>query len=460
MLQSIYARLRSLFHRFFKNELVRRVVKNSGYLFSATGISAAISMFQSILAARLLGVAGFGILGTITMFTSVVNKLASFRMSELVVKYVGHYTEIGDRQRAAAVFKAAALAEMLASLFAFGLIFALAPLGARYFAKDVSTQNWFVIYGLIVLANLIAESSIGLLQIFDRFRRIAVLNVVQSVFTLTVIALAYVTDGGFLQILLAYLGGKVIGAMGLTIAAMVEATRRWGRGWWRVPLTLLRDQARELVHFAVSTNISATLSLINKDSELLWVSLLRNPVETGYYKLALSLVNLVQLPVSPLPQATYPELSREVARKNWRNVRYVLRQGSILAGTYTLAASLGLFFFGRSIIRVIYKPEFLPAYPALLILLIGYLVANTFYWNRAALLAIGRPDIPAKINLGLAVLKVIGILLLVPVFGYLASAGLLAGSYLIGVTLSVLILRSEVSKREQMDGMQISTLER
>lgn len=460
MLQSIYARLRGLFHRLFRNELIRRVVKNSGYLFSATGISAAISMFQSIMTARLLGVAGFGTLGTITMFTSVVNKLASFRMSELVVKYVGHFTENGDRQRAAAVFKAAALAEMLASLFAFGLIWVLAPLGARYFAKDMGTQNWFVIYGLIVLANLIAESSIGLLQIFDRFRWMAVLNVGQSVFTLAAISLVYVTDGGFLQILLAYLGGKVIGAIGLTIAAIVEATRRWGRGWWRVPLSLLRDQRRELVHFAVSTNISATLSLINKDSELLWVSLLRNPVETGYYKLALSLVNLVQLPVSPLPQATYPELSREVARQNWGNVRYVLRQGSILAGGYTLAASLGLFLFGTPIIRYIYEPEFLPAYPALLILLVGYLVANTFYWNRTALLAIGRPDIPAKVNLGLAVLKVIGILLLVPKFGYLASAGLLSGSYLLGVTLSVLILRSEMSQRERMDRVQVSPLEK
>jgi O-antigen/teichoic acid export membrane protein len=51
-----------------------------------------------------------------------------------------------------------------------------------------------------------------------------------------------------------------------------------------------------------------------------------------------------------------------------------------------------------------------PAYPALVILLAGYLFANTFYWNRTALLALGRPDFPMKVNVIAAVLKLAGIL--------------------------------------------------
>jgi len=448
-------RLGFLQNRLLKNALVRRVVRNSGYLFSATSISAGISMLQSILAARMLGVSGFGILGAITMFTSVVNRFASFRMSELVIKYVSHFSETGDRPRAAAVFKAAALVEMLASLGAFGLVWLLAPLGATYLTKDPGTASWFVVYGLILLANLIAESSTGLLQIFDRFRRMAGLGIASSLFTLAAIGLIYWWGGGFLGILLAYLLGKVVGSLGLTIAALIEADRRWGRGWWRVSLNLLRGQGRELAHFAVSTNLSASLSLITKDSELLWVSLLRNPLETGYYKLALSLANMVELPISPLPQATYPELAREVARRNWGNVRYMLRQGSLLAGGYSLAASIGLLLLGREVIRILYTPEYLPAYPALLILLAGYLVANTFYWHRTALLAVGHPDYPTKVNLGLAVFKVGGILLLVPRIGYLACAALLSASYVFGVSLSVNKFRWALSRQEQILAGQV-----
>jgi O-antigen/teichoic acid export membrane protein len=451
MLNAILTRLRERFHNLIQSEIIRRLVKNSGYLFSTTGISAGLSMVQGILVVRLLGVANYGILGAIITFTSVVNKFASFRMSELVIKYIGQFSEIGDNRRAAAVFKAAALTEMLASLIAYGLIWILAPLGARYLAKDITLANWFSLYGLIVLANLISESSTGLLQIFDRFRRMAALSVIQSVVTLAIVTVAFLTNGGLLQILLAYLAGKIVGALGLTIAAVLEANRRWGNDWWQAPISLLRPQVRELANFAISTNISASLSLVNKDSELLWISFFRGPVETGFYRLALTLANLVQMPISPLPQATYPELSREVARKNWGNVRYVLRQGSLMAGGYTLAATLVLLVFGQPIIRILYTPEFLPAYPALLILLAGFLVANTFYWNRTALLALGRPDFPTKINLGLAFLKLIGMFLLVPRFGYLASASLLAGSYILGVSISALKVRSLVSYSQQAE---------
>ena len=197
---------------------------------------------------------------------------------------------------------------------------------------------------------------------------------------------------------------------------------------------------------------SGSLSLINKDSELLWISFLRNPIETGYYKLALSLANVVQVVINPLPQATYPELSREVARNNYENVRYILHQGSLLAGGYTLSVTLGLLVFGRWLIQYLYTPAYLPAYPALMILVAGLLVANTFYWNRIALLAIGRPDFPAKVNFVLAVLKVTGILLLVPIYGYLANAGLMAGSYILGVSVSVIAFRLGLAKRERLAG--------
>jgi O-antigen/teichoic acid export membrane protein len=449
MLDASYAWLRGQFHRLFSNELIRRVVKNSGYLFSATGISAALSFIQNILVARLLGPAGLGILAAITQFTTVVNNLASFRMGELVIKYIGEFTENRQPQLAAAVFKAAAAVEMLASLVAFALAWLLAPLGARYLAKDAGLAPWFILYGLIILANLISESSTGLLQIFDRYRPMASLNVIGSIFTLALIALAYLTQGGMLEVLLAYIVGKVIGAVGLTLLAIQEAGRRWGRDWWRTPLSILRPQARQLVKFAVSTNLSGSLSLINKSSDILFISFFRTPVETGYFKQALGLVNLVQLPVSPLPQATYPELSREVARRNWKNVRYVLRQGSLLAGAFTLAATLVLVFFGRQIIATLYRPEYLPAYPALLIMLIGFLVANTFYWNRTILLALNHPDFPTKVNLVVAILKTAGILLLVPGFGYLAGAALLSASYLLGVSLSVWKARQVINAQEQ-----------
>jgi O-antigen/teichoic acid export membrane protein len=155
------------------------------------------------------------------------------------------------------------------------------------------------------------------------------------------------------------------------------------------------------------------------------------------------------MPVSPLPQATYPELSREATRGNWKNMRLVLRQGTLLAGSFTLLAGIVLALFGKQIILLLYDdPGFLPAFPALLILLGGFLVANSFYWNRVALLALGLPSFPTKVNLVLAILKLVGILILVPRLGYLASAALFAGYYVISTSLAALKTYQTLAKQE------------
>ena len=43
-----------------KDKLLQKVIFNTGYLLSSNVLSMGLSIFQSILAGRLLGVAGFG----------------------------------------------------------------------------------------------------------------------------------------------------------------------------------------------------------------------------------------------------------------------------------------------------------------------------------------------------------------------------------------------------------------
>jgi O-antigen/teichoic acid export membrane protein len=432
-----------------QNPLLQRVLKNTSYLFGATGISAMLGMVQGILVARMLGVKEYGILAAITLFTSVVNNLVSFRMGELVIKYVGHYSVAGDTRRAAAVFKLAALLEVGASVFAYGLLYFLAPLAARFLLKDPGIAGLFVVYGLVLLANLIAESSTGLLQIFDNFRRIAILNLTGSVITLVLICVAYWMRTGLPGVLLAYLAGKSTSAIGLSLAALVDAGRKWGPSWWRASFSLLRPQRRELFWFVTSTNLSSSISLVTKDSEVLWVSLFRGPVEAGYYKLALSLTNLVHLPVSLLPQTTYPEFSRQAANQEWGPMRNLMRQRSILAGSYILTSTLFLVITGKPLIAFLYTPQYQPAYPALVILLLGMLVADTLYWRRPALLALGRADFPVKVNAMLAVLKLVGVMLFVPVYGYLACAWLLTAFYWLESAITVWMTRRLMARASE-----------
>jgi len=445
LLSSLYRLGAASLKRFLSHPLFQRVIRNTGYLFSAQTIAAGLSMGQGILVARLLGVEGAGLVGIITQFASNLNQLTSFRMGELVVSYVGEFSANGKRTEAAAVFKVAVLTEMVGSVLAYALIVLLAPLGARIFAHRPELIGIITLYGLSVLGNLTVESATGLLQFFDRFRTLAVVTVGQSLLTILLIARAYLMEGTLEDVVLVYLAGKVVWGASISILAYVEARRQWGDGWWRAPVSSLRARWRDLTRFGVSTNLSGTLKLITRDSEMLWLGAFSTPLQVGYYKIAKAITNILMMPVTPLISTTYREIAREIANRQWVNVRYLLRSGTLLAAAWTIPASLGLIFFGQWVVGI-YGQEFLPtSYICLLILLVGVIAVNVFYWNQLVLLPLGFPDAPTKVQFIGAILKVTGTILLVPRLGAPGMAILLSG--FLFATALVLVWRSVVEIR-------------
>ena len=107
------------FARWREDALLKRVVRNSSYLFSSSAVSAALSFIQGILAVRLIGVEGYGLVGTVMAWASNVNNLLSFRMSEAVVKFYGDALQMGDKERASAIIKSIGLAEAGTSILTY-----------------------------------------------------------------------------------------------------------------------------------------------------------------------------------------------------------------------------------------------------------------------------------------------------------------------------------------------------
>ena len=101
-----------------------------------------------------------------------------------------------------------------------------------------------------------------------------------------------------------------------------------------------------IVRFAANTNLSATITLLVRDSEVLWISLLMGNTEAGFYKVALAIVNLVTVPVTPLISTTYPEISKVAALRDWPRMRWMLRRMTTLSGGYSLLTGLGLAILG------------------------------------------------------------------------------------------------------------------
>ena len=121
----------------------------------------------------------------------------------------------------------------------------------------------------------------------------------------------------------------------------------------------------------------------------------------GYFKLGLSIINFVTLPIDPFIWPTYAEITRTIALRQWQKTRSLLKRVSTIAGTWTLAAGAGIALLGWWLIPLVYGPATSPVYPVVLILLIGYGIGEHPQLEQTLLLALGKPSYPSWWPLGL-----------------------------------------------------------
>lgn len=421
----------SIFSRFKDDPLLGKVLHSSGSLFSNNTISMGLSVLQGILVTRLLGPANFGLIGLVMVYASTINSVFSFRMSELVVRYGGEYLAKGQKDKMSALMKAAGLAEAGVSLLAFLVVLFTSILAERYVSKTPGTAWMFTVYALGLLANFNTETSTGILQVTDKIKLQGTINLAQSIITTVIIVAAYFWNGSLIIVLFAYLLSKTILGLGMFTAAQIQLHRVLG-GWWKQPLASLTSK-RELIRFAVSSNLSATIIKIFRESELLWVGLFLDTTAVGYYRVAYTIVGFLSIPADPLIATTFPEINRLVVEKAWARLKEFLRKITTLSFACNLALGLGLVLFGRWVILVYSGEKFLAAYPALVALTIGLVFNYTLFWNRPLLLSLSLPEFPVYVTLVVGVIKLGLVFVVVPYFGIAGAGALLSFYYIASV---------------------------
>jgi O-antigen/teichoic acid export membrane protein len=434
----------SLLSKFKADPLFGKVIRSSGKLLSANTISLGLSVLQGVMVARLLAPEGLGLIRVVMVYASTVNSILSFRMSELVVRYGGEYLGRDEKEKAAAVMKAAGLVEAFVSLLAFLLVIGTAGLAERYFTESSGVSWMFILYALGLLASFNLETSTGILQVTHKIELQGLFNLVQNIIVTIIIGVAFLWNGTLPVVLGAYLLGKVILGLGMFIAAQMQVQKLLGSRWRRVPLSKLTS-GHELIRFALSSNISATIIKIFRESELLWVALFLPTSVVGLYSVAYAIVSFIAIPADPLISTTFPEINRLVVQKAWSQLKDFLRRITTLSFAYNLLIGLGFIFFGRWIILIYSGVEFLAAYPALIALTIGIVFNYILFWNRPLLLSLGLPDFPIWVTLTVGLIKVGLAFWLIPKYGIIAAGALLSFYYIASVGIMVLRGLMEIS---------------
>ncbi|MRS03860.1 hypothetical protein EG832_11670, partial [bacterium] len=186
----------------------------------------------------------------------------------------------------------------------------------------------------------------------------------------------------------------------------------------------------ETLRFAVSTNLSATVKMVASESWPLWLGVFLDAGSVGIFKVSMSVVNLLTIPITPLISTAFPDITKSVVAKKWQELRKLLKQITLLATAWTVPAALFMVLMGKWLVWIFGK-DYPESYGTLLILLLGYSITNIFFWNRTLLLSFGKANIPLYVLAAGAAVKITLAFFVIPRFGANGEAALLSGYFII-----------------------------
>jgi len=443
----------------FNDHVFKRVVRNSFYLI----ISNLISVFLTVYITRLLGVYDYGVLGIITSYVTNINKFFSFRMNEMVVRFVSEAYEQRNLAKAGALIKFAAVIETVTSMAAFSFLVITAKFGARIFLDDAALSGSIIFYGLTILTGIAMETANGVLRVINRYRAIAIVSLIQNVLVAILVLIAAKAGLGLKAIFFAYFFGKMILGIAPVILDLAWLPGFLGKKWWKAPLSLITNK-KEILKFTVSTNISSTINLFARDGEVLWIGALLSPLYAGYYKTAMTVINMVLTPINPFIDTTYPEIMRAIVNRKWNRIKRLLSKVTLVSFSWTAGTFIGLLFFGKILLFhpvnffgysfQIFSTDFLPSFQIIMILMGGYGIANILFWNRTLLLAFSKAGYATDVSFYAMLIKVFGTIVLVPRGPYITESILLsaylAGSVIIMTFYGLLLLHRSIQKETEV----------
>lgn len=349
----------------------------------------------SVILARLLLPAEFGLIGMIGIFMGISSVLISSGLGASLIR-----TDKPTQADYSTVF----VFNMVGSIVLYVIMFFAAPFIADFFKQPVLTSitRW---YCLIFVINAFSSIQITHLHKNLDFK------------TETKASLTSTMASAIVGVSLAYNGFGVMSLVWMAIAgAIVNNVMLWGQSGWQPSLIFDKEKFRYHFGFGSRMMVSGILDILFTNAYTLIIGKWYSPAQLGYYNRADS---LKQLPVSNfsgiLNKVTYP-LFAEIKDDNVR-LKSVYKQIMKMV-IFVIAPILMLMgVLAEPLFRFLFTEKWLPAVPYFQILCLSGVLYPLHSYNLNILSVKGRSDLFLR-------LEVIKKVLLVIVIGASLSFGI------------------------------------
>jgi len=327
-----------------------------------------IFMFGAIaLAARTLGAEHFGLLILINSLMMTIAKTAQFQSWQALVHYGAKAQKSDDKTRLQRIIKFSFTLDLLTALLAYAIVWIVSHFTLNLFGLDPALSNTIQAYGTAIILMVLNGTPNGILQLFNRFDRIAWYTASAPFIRLIGSVYLFINDGTFLQFLILWYMAEVFAALILlSMGFLTLYAQDLLAGLFRPSLSPLKPESG-IWRYVFGTQVVSTLDLSTTHLPVLFVGGILGPSAAGIYKIAQEFSSvLLKSGAKLFGQAIYPDLARLSAQNDRKTSRQMIASTALLIGAIGLAVFSVFVIFGQQAIMLSAGPGFTTAYPVMI----------------------------------------------------------------------------------------------
>ncbi len=413
------------------------VLRNSAWTGGASLVTALALFGETIILARYLGSATFGVYVLVTAYPDLIQQVLYFRVGDALSRYLPAFFEEKRVFEAVAMFKLLWILDAAVAGLTFPIVLLTAGVATRIFIHNEADSQLMVIYAISIVVGTFASSWGALLRSLGKFPMAFVSDASAVVFRFGLLFAVVLSAGTLNQLMWARVAASAL-AMLLGAGLALPAFARVAWHARRASISALREQSREIRGFLVSTNLFGIVRLVSAKLDVLLVGALAGASAASLYRVALQFALVPMLVGDALSASVFPTFSRAVVRGRWDEIREVTLRSSALMAVLVVPPSIVVALFGGDLIGLLAGDQYAAAGTPLAICLIGIIPFLVTFWLGVLLLSTGHAAAVLKTAAVAGAAQLAVIFLLASRFG--ASGGAVAVAVLFLVTM-VLQLR-------------------
>ncbi len=407
-------------------------MKDSAVTLSTKIATFILSAVTTIIIARILGPAGKGVWAILFLIPNIIAMIFCLGLNISNVYLLGT-----KRYPAPQILSNALVVAAMMSLVSIGLFLLFFDPLFSWLPKQANGLRpiWVKIMLFSVPLLLLISYLSSILQGRREITKVNFVNLVQM-------SLSFATVFLFVLVLRKAIGGLIasylifnIGTAALAVSLVLRLTGRLSFGW---NAQLLKDS----ISIGTKGYLGHILQFLNYRLDMFLVYYFLGPREVGYYSIAVGLTEMLWYVSQSVSVPFFPRVS-SIGEERSASLTPAVSRMTLLM---TLGPAVLLLLLGRGIVSLLYGGTFLPAVPAIYILLPGVVVLASWRIVVHYFLGSGRPLVFTRISLICLVLNVFLNILLIPRLGIKGAALATTVSYSLA---SYLIFRAFASETGQ-----------